>query len=253
MSASSLESKTVRPGSLGSYSYYHSNRRPSAPPPRPAYIAASRTKLIPRSKPLLVGLGILLLAGLPMLFSYQSASKQPAAPRASASKTQKAAPAPSPAAPGAAAAVQPAKTSNHCAANTAGKLILVSVSQRHLWACEAGKTVQQSEVITGMLAHESTLTPPGTYQITAKTTDTTLSGSDETGAWNDPVYYWMPFLSNQYGTYGFHDATWRADNAFGKVDPASSDASHGCVELPLPTSKWLYSWAPVGTSVTIEN
>jgi lipoprotein-anchoring transpeptidase ErfK/SrfK len=63
----------------------------------------------------------------------------------------------------------------------------------------------------------------------------------------------MPFLDNQYGTYGFHDATWRKDSEFGKVDPNSADASHGCVELPLATAKWLYSWAPVGTAVTIES
>jgi lipoprotein-anchoring transpeptidase ErfK/SrfK len=63
----------------------------------------------------------------------------------------------------------------------------------------------------------------------------------------------MPFLNNQHGTYGFHDATWRPDNEFGTVSPDSSEASHGCVELPLATSAWLYAWAPVGTTVTIQS
>jgi lipoprotein-anchoring transpeptidase ErfK/SrfK len=97
------------------------------------------------------------------------------------------------------------------------------------------------------------LTPTGTYHIYAKQTDTTLTGSDSTGSWNDYVYYWMPFLDNQYGTYGFHDATWRPANAFGNVDPYSSKGSHGCVELPLATSKWLYNWSAVGTTVTINS
>lgn len=97
------------------------------------------------------------------------------------------------------------------------------------------------------------LTPTGTYHITSKTTDTHLIGHDSTGSWNDFVNYWMPFLNNQYGTYGFHDATWRPANAFGNISPYSSDASHGCVECPLDTAKWLYNWAPVGTKVTIES
>jgi lipoprotein-anchoring transpeptidase ErfK/SrfK len=80
-----------------------------------------------------------------------------------------------------------------------------------------------------------------------------LTGCDTTGCWKDPVYYWMPFLDNQYGSYGFHDATWRADSAFGNINPDSADASHGCVETPLATAKWLYNWDQVGTTVTIES
>jgi lipoprotein-anchoring transpeptidase ErfK/SrfK len=63
----------------------------------------------------------------------------------------------------------------------------------------------------------------------------------------------MPFLQNKHGTYGFHDATWRNNSDFGNIDPNSKDASHGCVELPLNASHWLYEWAPVGTTVTIKN
>ncbi|HVW23347.1 MAG TPA: L,D-transpeptidase [Candidatus Saccharimonadales bacterium] len=140
---------------------------------------------------------------------------------------------------------------NHCAGNTLDKLALVSVSQRHMWDCEGEQQVYDSPVITGMEQLAADLTPRGTYHVYAKTTDTVLRGSDSTGSWNDPVSYWMPFLDNQYGTYGFHDATWRADSEFGNVDPNTSDASHGCVELPLAAAKWLYDWAPVGTTVTI--
>jgi lipoprotein-anchoring transpeptidase ErfK/SrfK len=96
------------------------------------------------------------------------------------------------------------------------------------------------------------LTPTGTYHIQSKQTDLYLNGSDDTGSWHDHVYYWMPFLNNQYGTYGFHDATWRSDGDFGNIDPYSSNASHGCVELPLATAKWIYGWAPIGTQLTIQ-
>jgi lipoprotein-anchoring transpeptidase ErfK/SrfK len=104
-----------------------------------------------------------------------------------------------------------------------------------------------------MSAYDATVTPVGTYHIYSKQADVTLTGSDITGSWSDPVDYWMPFLSNKYGIYGFHDATWRSNDAFGKVAADSSDASHGCVELPLAASKWLYGWAVVGTTVTIKN
>ncbi|HEX5743928.1 MAG TPA: L,D-transpeptidase, partial [Candidatus Saccharimonadales bacterium] len=80
-----------------------------------------------------------------------------------------------------------------------------------------------------------------------------LTGSDVAGSWKRPVSYWMPFLHNKHGIYGFHDATWRPDSEFGNVSPASPDASHGCVELPLASQAWLYKWAPVGTTVKIKD
>jgi lipoprotein-anchoring transpeptidase ErfK/SrfK len=129
----------------------------------------------------------------------------------------------------------------------------VSVSQRHLWACSQSNVLYDSPVITGMQFLAADLTPVGTYHVYQKITNTTLRGSDSTGSWNDPVSYWMPFLDNQYGEYGFHDATWRPDSAFGNISPNSANASHGCVECPLATAAWLYSWVKVGTTVSIES
>lgn len=138
-----------------------------------------------------------------------------------------------------------------CSANKLDKLIVVSISSRHLWSCEVASVVFDSAVITGMQNIAADLTPTGTYHVYSKQTNLYLKGSDSTGSWNDYVYYWMPFLNNQYGTYGFHDATWRANSEFGSVDPYSANASHGCVELPLATAKWLFSWAVVGTTLTV--
>jgi lipoprotein-anchoring transpeptidase ErfK/SrfK len=140
-----------------------------------------------------------------------------------------------------------------CSSNSLDQLVLVSISQRHLWACQTSNVVYNSPVITGMEFLPADLTPTGTYHIYSKQTNVHLIGQDSTGSWNDFVYYWMPFLENQYGVYGFHDATWRPSNAFGNVSQYSSNASHGCVECPLATSAWLYSWTNVGTTVTIES
>jgi lipoprotein-anchoring transpeptidase ErfK/SrfK len=142
---------------------------------------------------------------------------------------------------------------NMCASNSLSQNVVVSISQRHLWACSHTTSLYDSAVVTGMENLPADLTPVGTYHIYAKETNLYLNGSDSTGSWHDYVYYWMPWLDNQYGAYGFHDATWRPADAFGNISPYTSDASHGCVELPLATAKWLYGWVAVGTTVTIES
>ncbi len=140
-----------------------------------------------------------------------------------------------------------------CVGNALDKKVFVSVGKRHLWACEKSTQVYDSAVITGMEFLAADLTPRGTYTVYGRQVNQTLRGSDSTGSWNDFVYYWMPFLDNQYGTYGFHDATWRADSDFGNIDPNTKEASHGCVEMPLTAMKWLYNWAPIGTTLTVTD
>lgn len=249
MPVSSLEHKTVRPGSLGSYSYYHSRRLP-ARSPQPTYRLGNRPKAgaFPRGKLVAIGLLAAGVIGLFMLLSGRPEDKTVA--NQQNPSTSKAAPT----APAAAAATPaPAQPVNRCAGNTLDKLVKVSINQRHMWACEGSKLVHEAPVITGMLAYASTLTPHGDYKIYAKTTNTTLSGSDEAGSWSRPVHFWMPFLDNEHGTYGFHDATWRPDSEFGNIDPKTDQASHGCVELPLASMEWLYNWAPAHTALTVES
>ncbi|HEX4774704.1 MAG TPA: L,D-transpeptidase [Candidatus Saccharimonadales bacterium] len=236
MRTSTLANKTVRPG-LMNYSFYASSRR-APTPPQPA-IRLPRFKLGAQVWPLIVTLAVVggVFIGLK---SISSPSTNTANNSATSMPPIKPAPATA------------AITTNQCAGNSLAQFIKVSISQRHLWACQGTKAVYDSPVVTGMEAYAADKTPTGTYQIADKQTNTTLTGSDSTGAWSDPVHYWMPFLSNQYGVYGFHDATWRPDSAFGHIDPNSNQASHGCVELPLATSAWLYNWAQVGTTVTIS-
>lgn len=225
----SLENKTIRPGLL---IYSAGAPRPSREP-RPAEPAAKH-----RHGHAIVSLLLLLIIGFGLFAGYRTY-------RAHHQTTA----APPPAATQAAAV---AEGPQECQSNDLDKRIIVSVADRHLWACEYHKVVYNSPVVTGMEFLAADLTPRGTYKIYAKQTNVTLTGQDSTGKWSDPVYYWMPFLDNQYGTYGFHDATWRPNDAFGNIDPNSKNASHGCVELPLSASKWLYNWAQVGTQVTVK-
>jgi hypothetical protein len=136
-----------------------------------------------------------------------------------------------------------------CMSNTSGKLLLVSISQQHLWACDATQIVYQSAVTTGAsaLTNVDDATPVGTWHIFGKYTNTTLRGCDANGCWKDPVAYWMPFD----GSVGFHDASWQTF-PFGSAE-YQTGGSHGCVHLPTDTAEWVYDWAPIGTTVTVRS
>lgn len=239
MKSSSLNGKTIRPGLLN-YSFYASDRHPASR--RNEQLQAKPLPLRQYFRTLLsVAVAIVVVSGAFM------------AVRAYGDRHTTGGSAPTPAANATSQAAATADGPKECADNSLDKLIVVSVSERHLWVCMRHKAVYDSPVITGMTAYAATVTPLGSYHIYGKQTDTVLTGSDESGSWRDPVSYWMPFLDNQYGTYGFHDATWRPDNEFGNVSSDSKDASHGCVELPLSTAKWLYNWTQVGTQVTVKS
>jgi hypothetical protein len=140
-------------------------------------------------------------------------------------------------------------TPHPCAHNTNGKLLLVSIGRQHLWVCDGTQLVQQSAATTGTTqiirgVHSST--PVGTWQIVSKQTNRHLSGCDANGCWNDYVRYWLPFD----GSIGFHDASWQTF-PFGASN-YHTKGSHGCVHLPTSFMAWLYNWAPVGTTVTVE-
>jgi lipoprotein-anchoring transpeptidase ErfK/SrfK len=143
-------------------------------------------------------------------------------------------------------------TANVCSSNIIRQNIIVSISQRHLWACSKNNQIYNTAVITGNMNIAADVTPVGTYEIYAKQTDRYLTGTDGVTSWHDYVYYWLPFIDNEYGVYGFHDATWRASTDFGNISPYSSLASHGCVELPLTAAAWIYNWAAIGTTVIIQ-
>jgi len=146
-----------------------------------------------------------------------------------------------------AAAVSPPTV---CAANPAGvQLLLVSIAKQRLWACRGQTVVKQSAVTTGMTVVRNGVddrTPTGSWTIKAKYRDIHLRGSDANGAWDDYVQYWLPFD----GAVGFHDASWQTF-PFGSQQYHTA-GSHACVHLPTDVAAWVYGWAPVGTTVTIE-
>lgn len=116
-----------------------------------------------------------------------------------------------------------------------GKCILVIISRQMTYAYEDGRVVNATAVSTGVRGHN---TPTGTYHVYGKTAKQKMSG---------PGYYLpnVPWILWWHGDYSIHGTYWHHN--FGHP------MSHGCVNMPTPTAKWYFDWAPVGTAVIIRS
>ena len=112
--------------------------------------------------------------------------------------------------------------------------IEVNLSEQRIYAWEGDVLLNSFVVSTGTWA---TPTVVGTFQIWNKTRIQTMSG---------PGYSLpnVPFVMYFYKDYGFHGTYWH--NNFG------TPMSHGCVNLTIPDSEWLYNWASYGTTVKVH-
>lgn len=137
----------------------------------------------------------------------------------------------------------PADHVSSCVQNSYRQLILVSVTQQHLWVCQGHRQINDTPVTTGRTVNGDQ-TPVGSWRVQAKQRDRYLVGR----GYRDYVKYWLPYD----GDFGLHDASWQT-MPFGSPD-YHTRGSHGCVHVPTPTMAWLYHWATVGgTVVTVES
>lgn len=121
---------------------------------------------------------------------------------------------------------------------TTSKLITVDLGQQKLYAWDGGKVVFQSPVSTGM---RYTPTVRGSFKIRTK-----IPLQDMKGSYPPYEPYFIKNVPNVmyfYGAYAIHGTFWH--NSFG------SRASHGCVNLPVAASQWVYNFADVGTRVEV--
>lgn len=137
-----------------------------------------------------------------------------------------------------------------------GKLIVVSLSHQWMYVYQDGQQIADSPVTTGQ---PQLPTPTGVYHIFAKSSPITFHSP-----WPKSSPYWYAPTTVQYamewraGGYYIHDAWWHT--VFGPgtnvrhQDPKYGwqTGSHGCIEIPFDAAKWLYSWAPIGTTVEVE-
>jgi lipoprotein-anchoring transpeptidase ErfK/SrfK len=130
-----------------------------------------------------------------------------------------------------------------CLTNTYRKLVLVSITKQHLWACADHRQVNSTAVTTGA-SGSNDATPLGSWRVQGKQRDRYLVGP----GYRDFVKYWVPFD----GDFGLHDASWQT-TPYGSPD-YTQNGSHGCVHVPVSVMTWLYRWVRVGqTVVTISS
>lgn len=115
-----------------------------------------------------------------------------------------------------------------------GRWIDVDLSAQRLTAYAGDTPVRSTLVSTGL---SRTPTPTGRYHIYVKYLADDMAG---------PGYYLpgVPYTMYFHRGYSLHGTYWHAN--FGRP------MSHGCVNLPTPEARWLYSWASVGTLVKIH-
>jgi len=122
------------------------------------------------------------------------------------------------------------------------KWLLVNVTTKRMYAYEDTKLVKSFLISAGAAA---TPTVQGTYKIYAK-----YASQDMRGANADGTDYFQPnvqYVNYFYKDYAVHGNYWRPVSYFGNVN-----SSHGCVGIVNSDAAWVYSWAPVGTTVMVH-
>ena len=126
------------------------------------------------------------------------------------------------------------------------KHIYVDLATQTLTAYEGSKLIYTYPVATGKWGR----TPTGDFHIWVKLKYTHMEG----GSKEDNTYYNLynvPYTMFFYNDnvaksagFSIHGAYWH--NNFGHP------MSHGCVNLSIPDSEWMYNWASVGTLVNVH-
>ncbi len=118
------------------------------------------------------------------------------------------------------------------------KWVDVNLTTQYLRAYEGQDVVFETYISSG-LPQYATVT--GQFRIYYRLESQTMDGR-RLGF--DYVTENVPYVQYFYGDFALHGAWWH--NNFGQ------QMSHGCVNLSVPDSKWLYEWADYGTLVNVH-
>jgi len=115
------------------------------------------------------------------------------------------------------------------------KWVDVNLTTQLMTAYEGQTPVFSTKASSGVPRHP---TVEGTYRIYAKYRSVRMKGGEGVEHYDIPD---VPYTMYFYSGYALHGAYWH--NNFGHP------MSHGCVNLPVDASKWMFDWAPIGTMV----
>ncbi len=137
--------------------------------------------------------------------------------------------------------VMPQTVSDVSELATSGKTIKVDLSEQRLYAYERGRLVKSFLISSGRKGFD---TPVGRFNVFKKRPLVRMSWFYSEGNPNNYDLPNVPSVLFFKGPYTLHGAYWH--NNWGHR------MSHGCVNISIDNSKWLYDWAPVGSTVLIQ-
>ena len=119
--------------------------------------------------------------------------------------------------------------------------IEVDLSAQWLTAYEGNLMVYRAPVATG---RDGFNTPTGSYAIYDQLRVQTMVGDAGGESWYVPDVPWVQYV---VGGVALHGTYWHDLHGTG------ARPSHGCINLRMGDAQWLYQWADLGTTVTIQS
>jgi hypothetical protein len=138
-----------------------------------------------------------------------------------------------------------------------GRVVVVSLTEQTIRDYQDGQLVKTWPIVTGRMEAP---TPPGVWHVFHMGTNLTFKSSEPEGSalWYPPTHinYGMEY---HWGGFYLHDATWRSYFGPGANLPHndytsgefSDDGSHGCINMTVANTAWLYDWVSIGTPVLV--
>ncbi len=128
-------------------------------------------------------------------------------------------------------------TETEFATTSIARTIEVNLSSQMTYMFENGEVVRSFPISSGL---PDTATPTGRFEVFAHVS------MQDMGCFEGALYCTenVPWVVYFAPDIAFHGAYWH--NNFGQ------QMSHGCVNLPVATAKYLYDWTPTGTEVWVH-
>ncbi len=127
-----------------------------------------------------------------------------------------------------------------CPASSSGeRYVVVDLSDQYMTVYQGNVVVAGTYVSTGKPGFA---TPRGTFRTWVKYVSTRMAACSNGECWDTPNVPFTHYFT--YNGHALHGAYWH--NQFGQV------RSHGCVNLPVPFSEWLYYWLPLNSRVVVQ-